>query len=39
MKTVGYGSTRPAEGVPLDGTIEEMQGHRRTEIVIRRTKK
>ncbi len=39
VKTVGYGSTRPAEGVPLDGTIEEMQGHRRTEIVIRRTKK
>ncbi len=39
VKTVGYGSTRPAEGVPLDGTIEEMQGHRRTEIVIRRAKK
>lgn len=39
IKTVGYGSTRPAEGVPLDGTIDEMQGHRRTEIVIRRPKK
>ena len=25
--------------VPLNGTIEEMQGHRRTEIVIRRAKK
>jgi outer membrane protein OmpA-like peptidoglycan-associated protein len=39
VKTIGYGATRPAEGVPLDGTIEEMQGHRRTEIVIRRPKK
>jgi outer membrane protein OmpA-like peptidoglycan-associated protein len=39
MKTMGFGSTKPAEGVPLDGTIEEMQGHRRTEIVIRRPKK
>ena len=39
VKTVGYGATRPAEGVPLDGTIEQMQGHRRTEIVIRRAKK
>lgn len=39
VRTVGYGATRPAEGVPLDGTIEEMQGHRRTEIVIRRAKK
>ena len=39
VKTVGYGATRPAEGVPLNGTIEEMQGHRRTEIVIRRAKK
>jgi outer membrane protein OmpA-like peptidoglycan-associated protein len=39
VKTVGYGATRPAEGVPLDGSIEEMQGHRRTEIVIRRPKK
>ena len=39
VKTVGYGSTRPAEGVPLDGSIEDMQGHRRTEIVIRRAKK
>jgi outer membrane protein OmpA-like peptidoglycan-associated protein len=39
VKTIGYGSSRPAEGVPLNGTIEEMQGHRRTEIVIRRPKK
>ena len=39
VKTIGYGATRPAEGVPLDGTIEQMQGHRRTEIVIRRAKK
>jgi outer membrane protein OmpA-like peptidoglycan-associated protein len=39
VKTVGYGATRPAEGVPLAGSIEEMQGHRRTEIVIRRAKK
>ena len=39
VKTVGYGATRPAEGVPLNGTIDEMQGHRRTEIVIRRPKK
>jgi outer membrane protein OmpA-like peptidoglycan-associated protein len=38
VKIVGYGSTRPADGVPTDGTIEEMQGHRRTEIVIRRAK-
>jgi outer membrane protein OmpA-like peptidoglycan-associated protein len=39
VKTVGYGATRPAEGVPLEGSIEELQGHRRTEIVIRRAKK
>jgi outer membrane protein OmpA-like peptidoglycan-associated protein len=39
VRTVGYGATRPAEGVPLNGTIEEMQGHRRTEIVIHRAKK
>jgi outer membrane protein OmpA-like peptidoglycan-associated protein len=39
IQTVGYGATRPAEGVPLDGTIEEMQGHRRTEIIVRRPKK
>lgn len=39
LKTVGYGATRPAEGVPLEGSIEELQGHRRTEIVIRRAKK
>jgi len=39
VKTVGFGATHPAEGVPLDGTIEELQGHRRTEIVIRRPKK
>lgn len=39
VKTVGYGATRPSEGVPLTGTIEELQGHRRTEIVIRRAKK
>ena len=28
-----------ADPEPLSGTIEEMQGHRRTEIVIRRAKK
>jgi outer membrane protein OmpA-like peptidoglycan-associated protein len=39
VKTIGYGSTRPAEGVPLTGTVDELQGHRRTEIVIRRAKK
>jgi outer membrane protein OmpA-like peptidoglycan-associated protein len=39
VKTIGYGASHPAEGVPLSGTIEEMQGHRRTEIVIRRAKK
>lgn len=39
VKTIGYGSTRPAEGVPLTGSIEQLQGHRRTEIVIRRPKK
>ncbi len=39
VKTIGYGASRPAEGVPLDGTIEQMQGHRRTEIVIRRGRK
>lgn len=39
VKTVGYGATRPAEGVPLTGTIEELQGHRRTEIIVRRPKK
>jgi len=39
VKTVGYGATKPAEGVPLEGSIEELQGHRRTEIVIRRAKK
>ena len=39
VKTIGYGSTRPAECVPLTGTNEELQGHRRTEIVIRRAKK
>lgn len=39
VRTVGYGATRPAEGIPLEGTIEELQGHRRTEIVIRRPKK
>ncbi len=39
VKTVGYGATRPAEGVPLEGTNDELQGHRRTEIVIRRAKK
>jgi outer membrane protein OmpA-like peptidoglycan-associated protein len=38
IQTVGYGATRPADGVPLNGTIEEMQGHRRTEIIIRRAK-
>ena len=39
VKTIGYGATRPAEGVPLEGTNDELQGHRRTEIVIRRAKK
>ena len=39
VKIIGYGATRPAEGVPLTGTVEQMQGHRRTEIVIRRPKK
>ena len=39
VSTVGYGATRPAEGVPLTGTIEELQGHRRTEIIVRRPKK
>ncbi len=38
VQTVGYGATRPAEGVPLEGTVEEMQGHRRTEIIVRRHK-
>lgn len=36
--TKGYGATRPAEGVPLDGTVEQLQGHRRTEIIVRRAK-
>jgi outer membrane protein OmpA-like peptidoglycan-associated protein len=39
LKTVGYGATHPAEGVPLEGSIDELQGHRRTEIVIRRPKR
>ena len=39
VSTVGYGATHPAEGVPLSGTIEELQGHRRTEIIVRRPKK
>ena len=39
VKTTGYGSSRPAEGAPLSGSNEELQGHRRTEIVIRRPKK
>lgn len=39
VNIVGYGASRPAEGVPLNGTIEEMQGHRRTEIIVRRPKK
>jgi outer membrane protein OmpA-like peptidoglycan-associated protein len=38
IQTVGYGATRPAEGVPLDGSLEQMQGHRRTEIIVRRPK-
>jgi outer membrane protein OmpA-like peptidoglycan-associated protein len=38
VQTVGYGATKPAEGVPLDGTVEELQGHRRTEIIVRRPK-
>jgi outer membrane protein OmpA-like peptidoglycan-associated protein len=39
VQTIGYGATRPVEGVPLTGTVEELQGHRRTEIVVRRAKK
>ena len=39
VSTVGYGASRPVEGVPLTGTIEELQGHRRTEIIVRRPKK
>ena len=38
VQTIGYGATRPTEGVPLEGTPEEMQGHRRTEIIVRRAK-
>jgi outer membrane protein OmpA-like peptidoglycan-associated protein len=38
VQTAGYGATRPVEGVPLTGTVEELQGHRRTEIVVRRAK-
>ena len=38
VRTIGYGATRPAEGVSLTGTAEEMQGHRRTEIIVRRPK-
>ena len=38
VQTKGYGSTRPAEGVPLEGTIEQLQGHRRTEIIVRRAR-
>jgi outer membrane protein OmpA-like peptidoglycan-associated protein len=39
VQTVGYGATKPAEGVPMEGTIEELQGHRRTEIIVRRPKR
>ena len=38
VQTVGYGATKPAEGVPLEGSVEELQGHRRTEIIVRRPK-
>ena len=38
VQTVGYGATRPVEGVPLTGTVDELQAHRRTEIVVRRAK-
>jgi outer membrane protein OmpA-like peptidoglycan-associated protein len=38
VQTVGYGATRPVEGVPTTGTVEEMQAHRRTEIVVRRAR-
>ncbi len=38
VKTVGYGATHPVEGIPLTGTAEEMQAHRRTEIIVRRPK-
>ena len=38
VQTKGYGSTHPAEGVPLEGTVEQLQGHRRTEIIVRRAK-
>lgn len=38
VQTIGYGATRPVEGAPLSGTVEEMQVHRRTEIIVRRAK-
>lgn len=38
VQTKGYGATRPAEGVPMEGTVEQLQGHRRTEIIVRRVK-
>ncbi len=38
VKTVGYGATHPVEGISLTGTAEEMQAHRRTEIIVRRPK-
>lgn len=38
VQTAGYGATRPVEGVPLTGTVDELQAHRRTEIVVRRAK-
>ncbi len=38
VQTVGYGATRPVEGAPTSGTVEEMQAHRRTEIIVRRAK-
>jgi outer membrane protein OmpA-like peptidoglycan-associated protein len=38
VQTVGYGATRPVEGVPLTGTVDQLQAHRRTEIIVRRAK-
>lgn len=38
VQTVGYGATKPVEGVPLEGSLEQLQGHRRTEIIVRRPK-
>jgi outer membrane protein OmpA-like peptidoglycan-associated protein len=39
IQAVGYGKTRPIDGVPTDGTTEEQSLNRRVEIVIRNNKK